>query len=212
MQSLEVWPRPSFPFHQSFHEANALKLEQPAFPIIRFPHPYNSCPFHDRTKIRRNPLLRVATVFCRGAFSNYVDNILSIIDNLPTPTLVDICDGSPMLLYRWQFPYHLPTSFCQRSLWSPFCSGRGVLFTQLWTLNRGESSSLLWCVPAKASHFVHCKRNTRVMYSFSDKLTKVFIKLNDLKNKYYWGEFFLLLFVLACWFCNLILFRRQKLV
>ena len=75
----------------SFHEVNALKLEQPAFPIIRFPHPYNSCPFHDRTKIRRNPLLRVATVFCRGAFSNYVDNILSIIDNLPTPTLVDIC-------------------------------------------------------------------------------------------------------------------------
>ena len=163
MQRLEVWPRPSFPFHQSFHEANALKLEQPAFPIIRFPHPYNSCPFHDRTKIRRNPLLRVATVFCRGAFSNYVDNILSIIDNLPTPTLVDICDESPMLLYRSQFQYHLPTSFCQRSLWSPFCSGRGVLFTQLWTLNRGESSSLLWCVPAKASHFVHCKRNTRVI-------------------------------------------------
>ena len=43
---------------------------------------------------------------------------------------------------------------------------------------------------AKASHFVHCKRNTRVIL-FSDKLTKVFIKLSDLKNKYYWGEFFL---------------------
>ena len=65
-------------------------------------------------------------VFTKGAFLNYVDKILPIIDHVATTC--DIWEGIPTRIvnfykgkseYRWHFQYHLPTSSCQRSLWMP---------------------------------------------------------------------------------------------
>ena len=59
----------------------------------------------------------------QGPFTNYVDKILPIIDHLPTP--VDIWDEITLLLLHTvdiSYMSHLPTSFCQRSLWLPLAS------------------------------------------------------------------------------------------
>ena len=55
----------------------------------------------------------------KGAYTNYVDTILLIITTyLPTP-LTFVTEFLYFIgAYRWNFKYHLPTSSCQRSLWT----------------------------------------------------------------------------------------------
>ena len=58
----------------------------------------------------------------KWAFTNYIDNILPIIDHLPTS--VDICEGIPLLRENLHIvdissTTYLPTSSCQYSLGTP---------------------------------------------------------------------------------------------
>ena len=60
----------------------------------------------------------------KGAFTNYVDQILPILDPLPTPWLKFVKEFlycyKGKSAHRWYFQDHLPrTSSCQRSLWTP---------------------------------------------------------------------------------------------
>ena len=61
----------------------------------------NTCAFYGQVSI--------LYVYIRGAFFNYVDKILPIIDHLPWHT------SRKISVYRWYFLCHLPTSSCQRS-------------------------------------------------------------------------------------------------
>ena len=52
----------------------------------------------------------------RGAFTNYVDNILAFFDHLPTCFYIFYLINVDERLTFWNY---LPTSSCQRSLWTP---------------------------------------------------------------------------------------------
>ena len=53
---------------------------------------------HDRLAMAGGKLDVARATLGAGAFTNYDDKILPIIDNLPPP--VDICEGIPLLKYR----------------------------------------------------------------------------------------------------------------
>ena len=73
----------------------------------------------------------------RGLFTDYVYTNLPKIDHLPTLWLhlwrnffTEISKGKSAS--RWHFQYHLPTSSCQRSLWTPsYCKGTNTYSSQI---------------------------------------------------------------------------------
>ena len=87
-----------------FFEASSID-----YSLFWLSNPTPSGTYTSRYKVKRNldiiGWLQGRLDSPKGAFTNYVDKILPIIDRLSIPC--------------WHFEYHLPTSSCQRSLWAP---------------------------------------------------------------------------------------------